>query len=295
MSDDIEYQKTPGKGKVLAGLILMVVGIGFLFNQLDMFDFPHYLFNWHLGLILLGLFIGSRNNFRNSAWYIMVAIGAILLLGDVTNINLHNVIWPLAIIGVGIWLIVKRNHHYDKSKWSKKWEDKWEQKWDDKWEKKWGNDKYRSSNPSEPVVDYTVPPADAPNGPAAEPEQAGSTSVPPPHSDDDYLDNVAVFGSINKTILSKDFKGGEIVNIFGGAELDFTQADIQGRVVIEITQVFGGTKLLVPSNWKVISDMSAVFAGIDDKRIKTPASAESSKILVLKGTSIFAGIDIRSY
>jgi len=286
MSDDIEYQKTPGKGKVLAGLILMVVGIGFLFNQLDMFDFPHYLFNWHLGLILLGLFIGSRNNFRNSAWYIMVAIGAILLLGDVTNINLHNVIWPLAIIGVGIWLIIKRNHSHNYT---------WGKNLEGKWEKKWGNDKYWNSNPSEPVVDYTVPSADAADDPEAGPAPASSTSVPPPHSDDDYLDNVAVFGSINKTILSKDFKGGEIVNIFGGAELDFTQADIQGRVVIEITQVFGGTKLLVPSNWKVVSDMSAVFAGIDDKRIKTPASAESGKILVLKGTSIFAGIDIRSY
>jgi len=112
---------------------------------------------------------------------------------------------------------------------------------------------------------------------------------------DDYLDAVSIFGGVKKMILSKNFKGGEIVNVFGGAELDFTQADINGRVIIDITQIFGGTKIIVPANWQVVSDLAAVFASVDDKRIKTMATADSNKILVLKGVSIFAGVDIRSY
>ena len=107
--------------------------------------------------------------------------------------------------------------------------------------------------------------------------------------------SVSIFGGVNKTILSKDFKGGDIVNIFGGAELDFTQADIDGRVYLDITQIFGGTKIIVPSNWQVVSDLAAVFASVDDKRIKSTASNVNGKILVLKGVSIFAGVDIRSY
>jgi predicted membrane protein len=73
---------------------------------------------------------------------------------------------------------------------------------------------------------------------------------------------------LTKASFSKSFRGGDITNIFGGTELDFTQADINGRVVIDITQVFGGTKIIVPSNWQVVVDMSAIFAGVDDKRIK---------------------------
>jgi predicted membrane protein len=82
--------------------------------------------------------------------------------------------------------------------------------------------------------------------------------------------------------------------VFGGAELDFTQADIQGRVVIDITQIFGGTKIIVPSNWQVVSDLAAVFASVDDKRINR-GILDNDKILVLKGVSIFAGVDVRSY
>jgi predicted membrane protein len=83
--------------------------------------------------------------------------------------------------------------------------------------------------------------------------------------------------------------------VFGGSELDFTQADINGRVYIDITQIFGGTKIIVPSHWMVISDVASVFAGFDDKRIRTSAPLDNTKILVFKGTSIFGGIDIRSY
>lgn len=112
---------------------------------------------------------------------------------------------------------------------------------------------------------------------------------------DDYLDAVSVFGGVKKTILSKTFKGGDIVNVFGGAEIDLTMADIEGKVVIDITQIFGGTKIIVPSHWQVVSNLSAVFAGVDDKRLRKTGSGDDNKILVLEGVSIFAGVDIRSY
>jgi predicted membrane protein len=286
MSDNIDYQKDPGKGKVFAGLILLAVGVIFLFRQLDLLEFPEWLFGWYTWLIIWGIFIGARHNFRNSSWLIMVLVGAVFLLNDaLPDYNVHAVIWPGAIIAFGIWLIVRRNHTSEQDNWGKKWEDKW------------NRHQYRNGNPFEPVI-TPVTPVDAPQDPAG----SGSTNIPPvgnqtgpPLKGDDYLDTVSVFGGVNKTILSKNFKGGEIVNIFGGAELDFTQADIQGRVVIDITQIFGGTKIIVPSNWQVVSDMAAVFASVDDKRIKSTASPENTKILVLKGVSIFAGVDVRSY
>ena len=111
---------------------------------------------------------------------------------------------------------------------------------------------------------------------------------------DDYLDITSIFSGVKRKVLSKDFKGGDVAVIFGGADIDFTMADINGRVVLEITQIFGGIKLVVPPHWHVTSDVVSLFAGFDDKRINK-TDYGSDKILVLRGTSFFAGVEIRSF
>jgi predicted membrane protein len=112
-------------------------------------------------------------------------------------------------------------------------------------------------------------------------------------SKDDFVSSTSFFGGCKKNIVSKNFQGGDIVNVFGGTELNLSQSDIAGRVPLEMTTIFGGTKLIVPPNWGVQSEAVTIFGGLEDKR---PASPESTdKILVLKGTVIFGGIEIKSY
>ncbi|MGC1244259.1 MAG: hypothetical protein WA874_21900 [Chryseosolibacter sp.] len=115
---------------------------------------------------------------------------------------------------------------------------------------------------------------------------------------DDYLDSTVVFGGIKKNVISKNFRGGEAVTVFGGTEINLTQADINGVIVLELTQIFGGTKLIVPSHWKVQSkDLVAIFGGVDDKRplLASTQAEDTNKVLILKGTCLLGGIDIRSY
>lgn len=74
------------------------------------------------------------------------------------------------------------------------------------------------------------------------------------------------------------------------------QADINGKVMIDVTQIFGGTKLLVPAHWEVQTEMVAIFGGIEDKRPQShDKNYDGVKILVIVGTSVFGGIDIKSY
>jgi len=275
MSNDIQSPNNSRNGKALAGIILLAVGGILLIRQFDFFFIPHWLFTWPMWLIFWGLFIGAKSNFHKPASFILLILGVVFLLNE----NFHEargIIWPMAIIAFGLWMILRRHNKVNHEYWEKRYGHKWD----------WRNpnpNPAAGQNPNEPVVDYTttdVPP---------------NTSYTRPPTGDDYLDAVSIFGGVKKTILSKDFKGGEIVNIFGGAELDFSMAEINGRVIIDVTQVFGGTKIIVPSHWQVVSDMAAVFAGLDDKRMKSTAALNSEKILVLKGVSIFAGIDIRSY
>jgi predicted membrane protein len=118
------------------------------------------------------------------------------------------------------------------------------------------------------------------------------------HTDNnDFLDSVTIFGSLKKNIFSKNFKGGDITTIFGGTELNLTQADMDTPAELDITQIFGGAKLVIPPHWRIkTEDIVSIFGGVEDKRPILPeTSYDQTKILVLKGTNIFGGIDIKSY
>jgi len=115
------------------------------------------------------------------------------------------------------------------------------------------------------------------------------------YSKDDFVDSTSIFGGAKKIIISKNFKGGDLVNIFGGTELDLSQADFTGVAVIELTTIFGGTKLLVPSNWSIKSEAVTIFGGIEDKRRMQTMTEAPDKSLVIRGTVIFGGIDIKSF
>jgi hypothetical protein len=110
----------------------------------------------------------------------------------------------------------------------------------------------------------------------------------------EVLDSVAIFGGSKKNILSKNFRGGDVTSFFGGSELNFMQADIQGVAVLDITTIFGGAKLVVPSNWTIKSETVSIFGGTDDKR-QMLTEADPNKVLVLEGTVLFGGIEIKSY
>lgn len=123
-----------------------------------------------------------------------------------------------------------------------------------------------------------------------------STEAGTGFSKEDFVESTSIFGGAKKIIISKNFKGGDLVNIFGGTELDLSQADFTGTAVIELTTIFGGTKLLVPSNWSISSEGAVtIFGGIEDKRRMHATTESAGKTLVIRGTVIFGGIDIKSF
>jgi predicted membrane protein len=111
---------------------------------------------------------------------------------------------------------------------------------------------------------------------------------------DDFLQSTTIFSGTNKIILSKNFQGGNVTTIFGGTELNFMQADIQGEAVLDITTLFGGVEIIVPSSWDVKLDVNTIFGGIEDKR-NIPPVMPTNKVLVLRGSCTFGGVDLKSY
>lgn len=114
--------------------------------------------------------------------------------------------------------------------------------------------------------------------------------------DMDYLDDLSILGGGNKRVQSQNFKGGKITSIFGGSEFDLKNAKISGEgCVIDVFTMFGGSKLVVPEDWQVKSDVFSMFGGFGDKRNLKPIDANPDKTLVLKGFVMFGGIEIKNY
>lgn len=94
-------------------------------------------------------------------------------------------------------------------------------------------------------------------------------------------------------VLETEFQGGVIKTTFGATELDLRKTSLpEGDTYLDITAVFSGVILLIPDEWKVISQVEAVFSGIHDKRKST--NTDSTKRLVLVGSCVFGGCEIKN-
>jgi len=82
--------------------------------------------------------------------------------------------------------------------------------------------------------------------------------------------------------------------VFGGNDIDLSQADINGTATFETNIVFGGVKLIVPAHWQIKSEVDCVFGTVEDKRRDSSGGVEN-KTLVLKGSVVFGSIEIKSY
>ncbi|MDD3132774.1 MAG: LiaF-related protein, partial [Bacteroidales bacterium] len=84
---------------------------------------------------------------------------------------------------------------------------------------------------------------------------------------------------------------------FGGSEINLTQAQLApGNNNLEITAIFGGSTLIVPPEWQIKVNVTAVFGGISDKRYKRrDVPTDETKILYIDGLVLFGGGEIKSY
>jgi len=110
-------------------------------------------------------------------------------------------------------------------------------------------------------------------------------------SDEDSIDDMAIFGGGNQLITSKNFKGGKMTAVFGGSTIDFSQAQLANGInVIDAVMIFGGMKLIIPRDWDIQLEVTAIFGGFTDKRIGDPHIVQDpSKKLVIKGIAVFGG------
>src|SRR5512136_2401758 len=107
------------QSRIFWGLLLIVVGALFLFAQMDWWSFGHVVSRfWPVIFILLGISMLVSNNFKNvGSGIFFILFGTFFLLVKWNYLHaIWRYIWPLAIIGAGLWILLRPAVQRDKKK-----------------------------------------------------------------------------------------------------------------------------------------------------------------------------------
>jgi len=109
------------------------------------------------------------------------------------------------------------------------------------------------------------------------------------------IDDMSIFGGGEKMVNSDNFTGGKVTAIFGGSDIDLTQAKIKnGPAVLDLFIMFGGTTIYAPKEWNVNIQLTPIFGGFSDKRFNiSPAANDPDKELIIKGLVLFGGGEVK--
>lgn len=244
----MKTQNSNTTARLIAGLVLIVLGALFLLDNYGITAFslslPDFLFNWEFILIGIGLFILATSS-NKTAGIILIGIGLF---------SMYPEFWPLLLVGLGIYIILRRN----KSK-------------DD-------------------FIKAGVFTLDDDGNPVGN-ETKDSTSQTFQDNIDDisiFGGGTKTFSSRNFTggKLTAIFGGSDV-------HLENCQL-AHGKNELDLFVMFGGYTICVPQDWNVIIDVVPIFGGFSDKRIKDPNRVyEDEKVLVIKGLVLFGGGEVK--
>ncbi|PBQ32548.1 hypothetical protein CNR22_12455 [Sphingobacteriaceae bacterium] len=254
-----EMEKINRRGKIMGGLLIVAIGSLFLARELGV-EIPFWVLSWKMLLIALGLLTAVKHKFLNPGWLLLVGVGGVFLLTDIyPDMKIKPLLWPIIIILFGLAIMFK-----PRKKRAEHCRNQW---------RKYQNRHFRKNHNLQ--------------------EEFNKKEEP---NKEDFIESVCIMAGAKRMIVSKNFKGGEVVNVFGGSELNLSQADFEGTANLEVTQVFGGTKIIVPSNWEIRSEMVTILGNVEDRRSAQPhLDKDLKKVLLLTGTTVFGGVDIRSF
>lgn len=220
-----------GIGVILLGVVLLLDQIPGIGNS-SLLDFVKNL--WPLILIAMGIArIRSGETTQPARGWVLVAVGAMLLLMTLGHGRFDHLIGPAAVLAAGVLIVLAtlRKHR------------------------------------------RTIP------------DLAESA---------DFVRATAVLSGFKKRVHDQAFKGGELTAIFGGFELDLRTAVMEtDSARIDVFLMFGGGEIRVPEGWDVSVEITSIAGGVGDKTGLLPEGDGPRPRLILSGTVLFGGIEVK--
>ncbi len=101
----------------------------------------------------------------------------------------------------------------------------------------------------------------------------------------------AMFGEQTVRPERERYSGGSYAAVFGSVILDLREAVIAEDVVVSVSALFGGITIYLPEGVRVITHVTPIFGGVDDRKKGGPRSGENT--VIIRGSATFGGIEIK--
>lgn len=255
-------QKSPSSNSRsgVVGLILIALGTLFLLDNLDLipYEISYYLFNWKGIMIMIGaLFLSSKDN--KSPGIILIAVGGFFIMSDVLSYEFDWHWYDTRKLFWPILLIVIGLVILSR----------------------------KSKSPLVSAHVFT----------SVEDEINTSTRGKSMPNDSDHINVTAVLGGGDQSITSENFQGGKVTTVMGGGTYDLSKCNLaEGTQEIDILILMGGANFIVPSDWNVRLEVTSIFGGYSDSRkLSTEDKTDATKELLIKGTVLFGGGEVKTY
>ena len=108
----------------------------------------------------------------------------------------------------------------------------------------------------------------------------------------DRVNSFNVFSGSEIASNSKQFQGGSVSAVFGGAEVDLRNAVPAEGAQLDVFTAFGGVELSVPRGWQVAVRGLPLFGGIENATAKEEVPADAP-VLAVNATVLFGGLEIK--
>jgi hypothetical protein len=277
------YTKPRNDGSIAFGVIILGIGLVLLFRKLGLY-IPDWVLTWPMILIAVGTYTLISQQFKSFFGSVVLFIGVYFLLKREFDLDLglDQFIWPVGLIALGIYLITYKKREY-------KAMDEARKNWETSRKNKKDSSNAEKVESAEVVEELTSSGEETAKAPDSGFVRATGTAFL------DRINESVIFSGVNRKLMTKNFQGGKATVIFGGLDLDLTQVDFTGIVTLDFEVGFGGVKLIVPPHWDVRTEMSNLAAGLEDKRMFREGGVDTNKVLILKGTLLFSGLEIKSF
>ena len=214
------------------GTLFLALGILLLLDRAGLADAGDVIATWWPSVVLLAGASQVLTRPRNVVGGVILGvIGSVLLLWTHGLTTLVGLLWPVLLIGLGLWLLT------------------------------------RQARPSS--------------------ESVRGTRVIAPGDE-----VVVVFNDRDVRAPAAPFGGQAVTTVFGDLDLDLLDAQIEGRVTMPVTAVFGDVALVVPADWRVTVSGPELLGDVSVVRQQEPAS--DAPELHIKVVCIFGDIKVRA-
>lgn len=111
--------------------------------------------------------------------------------------------------------------------------------------------------------------------------------------DDTDIALVSIFDGTSLRPVSRTFRGGSVVSMFGGTQLDLRRTVLDSdRGCLRVTTIFGGTDITVPDTWHVTVGGINFAAGVEKVLPSQLPPSNGQPGFDIEAYTIFGGLRI---